>query len=430
MKKYIVLIASLSVSLLASFMARADLIPEITSWVEEPSIIAAPPVSYTGTDALSDDIASIIRNDLETSGVFKALDPKTMLSFPATQDEVVYRDWRIQKSDYLVIGQLNDAPNGYELTFSVFDVVTEKPIISNARIPAGKSQLRLLAHTVSNRIYEEVTGIRGAFTTSILYVSADKVNRKYRLIYADMDGARPRVLYSSNKPIMSPSWSPDARQVAYVSFETGRAAIFMQDIATGKRSQLTNFKGLNGAPVWSPDASKLAMVLSKDGNPEIYVLDIASRQLQRITNHFSIDTEPAWSADGREIYFTSSRGGRPQIYRSTLGASGAQRVTFEGDYNARPRITSDGKHMVMVNRTGGVFHIANQNLETGRVEILTQTTLDESPSIAPNDAMLIYATKKGGRDVLAKVTMDGKASSLLPSASGAVQDPAWSPFLN
>ncbi len=408
--------------------ANAQLITEVSSWVDNPTVIAIPPMSFQGKTVLPEDISEIVRKDLESSGVFKAIDPKNMLSFPASEAEVVYRDWKQQKSEYLTVGTLEQTDKGYRLTFSLFDVITEKPVIVNKVVEGGDQNLRDIAHFVSDTIYEAITKIPGVFSTKIVYVEANRSGKQYRLMLSDVDGARARKLYSSSAPILSPSWSPDGRSIAYVSFKTGRAAIYTQDLATGKQLQITNFRGLNGAPVWSPDGSKLAMVLSKDGNPEIYVLNMGTRKLQRLTNHFSIDTEPAWSADGSSVLFTSNRGGKPQIYRAYLGSAGAERLTFEGDYNARPRVTPDGKQMIMVHQIDGVFHIASQNLENGRVTVLTRTRLDESPSIAPNGEMLIYATKKGGQGVLATVSLDGKVTTLLPSSSGDVREPAWSPF--
>jgi len=412
--------------LLSAGVSRAELTIEITQGVDNPTAIAVVPFGWQG-GALAEDLAAIISQDLRRSGQFSPLANKDMLAFPHQQADVYYRDWRILGTEFLLLGNLDFVDGRYQLTFELYDVLLQKKVLRQT-VDGDEAQLRDLAHFVSDKVYELITGIRGAFSTQMIYVEALGGNKLYRLMLADVDGAREKTLLQSSQPLMSPSWSPDGKSVAYVSFETGRPAIFRQQIATAERQQLTNFRGLNGAPVWSPDGNQLALVLSKDGNPEIYTLDLTSGVFNRVTKHFAIDTEPNWTIDGKGIVFTSDRGGKPQIYQVTLASGRVERLTFEGDYNARARISPDGKSLVMVHRYNGVYHIAAQDMASGDIRVLTETQLDESPSIAPNGAMLMYATKYQGKGILAAVSLDAGVKFRLPSKSGDVREPSWSPY--
>ena len=414
-----------------SAVAQAQLNMRITKGVDNPTKIAVVPFAWTG-GALAEDLAKIVGNDLEFSGQFEAIRADRMLSYPKSELEVHYRDWKILGSEYLLIGSVTQQAGRYYASYELFDVVQQKRVFAKLTVDGSEAQLRDMAHHISDKVYETITGIRGIFSTKLIYVEAFKSPQKYRLMLSDVDGFRPRLLLESRYPLLSPVWSPNGQRVAYVSFEAdNKPAIYVQDLATGRRQQMTNFRGLNGAPAWSPDGQKLAMALSKDGNPEIYVMNVLTRQLTRVTNHFAIDHEPSWSADGSSVFFTSDRGGKPQIYQVTLATGQQERVTFDGDYNARGRVSPDGKSLVMLNkRPGGQYHIAAQDIKSGNLRILSETSLDESPSIAPNGAMLMYATRSGGKGVLAAVSLDARIKILQPPKQGDVREPAWSPFFN
>ncbi len=325
----------------------------ITKGVDKPIKIAVVPFAWTG-GRIPEDIPSIMRSDFRFSGQFEAIAPERMLSFPRTESEVHYRDWKVLGAEYLVIGSLTFQNGRYYASYEVFDVVREKRLMPLASVNGGEANLRDIAHKISDEIYEKITNIRGIFSTKLIYVEAFKRPQQYRLMLSDIDGARQRPLLSSRFPILSPVWSPNGQRVAYVSFESGnKPSIYVMDIATQRRQQMTSFKGLNGAPAWSPDGQKLAMALSKDGNPEIYVMNVLTRELRRVTNHFAIDHEPSWSTDGGALFFTSDRGGKPQIYQVSLATGQQERVTFDGDYNARGRVSPDGKSLVMLNKRPG-----------------------------------------------------------------------------
>ena len=355
---------------------------------------------------------------------------KNMLSQPYQTSDVIFEEWRTSGVEYLVIGQIADVGGGeFEFTSQLFDVFAGELLEERQ----GKaSDLRDIAHHISDKIYEKLTGVRGAFSTKLLYITVNQLTSgkvDFRLQIADADGHRPRTIQQSSEPILSPAWSPDGTKIAYAAFSQRRPAIFIQDVASGRREKVSSSKGINGAPDWSPDGRFLAMTLSKDGNPEIYILELATKRWTRVTDHYAIDTEPRWNPTGDYLIFTSNRGGSVQIYRYELAEQKVNRITYEGSYNARGDITQDGKYLVMVHRHRGQFHIATQDLEIGTVNILSETILDESPTIAPNGSMLIYATLEGDQGILSAVSFDGRVKFRIPSKRGDVREPAWSPFL-
>lgn len=415
----------------AAMPAQAGLSIEITQGADNPTRIAVVPMT-PGQGQLPGDISAIVAADLQRSGLFDPMDRANMLSFPRAVGEIYYRDWRIAGMEYVVVGDVQRPAAGrVRVNFGLAQVAGERQVFASM-VEGTDAEVRDMAHFISDKVFEAITGIRGIFSTRIAYVTATREGNAlaYRLLVADADGARERLMLKSKQPILSPRWSPDGRELVYVSFETGRPAIFRQRLSDAKREQVTNFRGLNGAPAWSPDGSKLALVLSKDGNPEIYLYSFATRAFTRLTNHFAIDTEPSWTPDGKSVLFTSDRGGSPQVYRVGLGGGALQRVSFNGNYNARPQLAPDGRTLVVVHRGGGGgFSIASQDLQTRDFRLLSQSALDESPTVAPNGAMVMYTTKRGGRSVLAVVSIDAGTRFVLPASASDVREPAWSPFL-
>ena len=426
MKRCLVLI----ILLLAS-QVRAELLIEITQGRDNPTSIAVVPFAWSGWGSAPEDVADVIQADLMRSGQFAPVAREDMLGLPTRETEVYFRDWRTTNVEYLLIGRVSGGST-MTVEYELFDVYKQERLLQG-RATGPAEDLRMLAHRASDQVYQQLTGIRGAFATRILYVAVTmrvKALSTYRLMLADADGGRAETIFESNQPVLSPAWAPDGQSIAYVSFETTRPAIYRHNLVTGAREQLTNFKGLNGAPAFSPDGNSLAMVLSKDGNPDIYIMDLGTRELRRVTRHYAIDTEPAWMPDGRSLVFTSDRGGRPQIYRVDILSGQTERLTYHGPWNARASVAADGRTMVMVQQSDSQFHVAVQDLIQDRVQIVTSTTLDESPSVAPNGSMLLYATKYGERGILAAVSVDGGVKFRLPSREGDVREPAWSPYLD
>jgi TolB protein len=420
-------------ALARSTPSSAELTIEITEGVSDPIPIAIVPFGWSGVDQAPADVADIVAGDLQRSGRFRPLARNDMVDLPTKASDVVPDDWRMLRNDFVVVGELQpqQAAGQYMIRYALVNVLNGQRMLEYAQ-PASSATLRAASHLVSDKIFEKLTGIPGAFSTRIAYVSVSgrPPNARYQLIVADADGVNPRIVAQSTEPIMSPAWSPDGQNLAYVSFEGRTAAIFVQILRTGERRRVSARAGINGAPAWSPDGRRLALTLShKDGNLDVYVLGLNDQTLTRLTDDNAIDTEPAWSPDGKSVYFTSDRSGAPQIYR--VGASGgdrAQRVTFEGSYNARPRVSPDGTQLAMVTLDRGAYRIAVMSLKNAATRVLTEGSLDESPSFAPNGAVLIYGTQDKGRGVLATVSVDGGVHQRLAADQGDIREPIWSPF--
>lgn len=376
------------------------------------------------------NLADIIAADLARSGQFQPLAPAEMLEKPTDAAQVNYRNWRAVAVDNVVVGELRRAGGRMTVRFQLLDVLRASTLASYDMQVPDPRRLRPVAHQIADLVYEKLTGVPGYFNSQIAYVAAtgQGKSRLFQIVVADADGLNPATVATSREPLMSPSWSPDRRQLAYVGFDRGRSAVFLHTLATGELRRFTQERGINGAPAWSPDGRQLAITLSFERNPDIYVIDVATGARRQVTNHFAIDTEAAWSPDGREIAFTSDRGGQPQVY--VVGAAGGEprRVTFEGKQNLRPRYSPDGKSLVLVNVEGTSYRIAVLDLATRRLRVLSDGPLDESPSFAPNGAVVIYAAQGQQGAELATVTVDGRIRQRL-SQPGDVREPTWSTLI-
>lgn len=405
---------------------------EITQGVDSARPIGVVPFKWAGNGAVPEDIGQIVGADLRNSGKFNPVDTALMPQRPTTVSEVDPIAWTALGIDAVVVGQIQPSADGkYLVSYQLVDTSgSPGTILAQNQYKVTRQWLRYAAHAASDDVFEKLTGTKGAFRTRIAYIVQTKVSKlPYELRVADYDGYNQFVVHRSPQPLMSPAWSPDGRKLAYVTFESGRSALVIQTLASGAIQQVASFPGHNGAPAFSPDGTRLVFALSKTGSLNLYVMELASRQITQITNNRSNNTEPAWLPDGQSLIYTSDQGGRPQIYKISASGGVPERLTWEGAQNQNPYVSADGKFLVMVNSNNGTQHIAKQDIGSGTFQLLTNTFLDETPSVAPNGTMVIYSSTQGVGSVLQLVSTDGRFKARLPATDGPVRFPAWSPYL-
>ena len=379
---------------------------------------------FRGDAQAPQKIAAIVQADLERSGQFRGVDTAGVALDETTRPDVAL--WRQRTADALVSGSTTRMADGrYDVRFRLWDVVRAQDLGGQSYIIV-QADLRLVAHRIADFVYEKLTGDKGIFSTRLAYVT--KTGTRYSLWVADADGENAQAALASPEPIISPAWSPNGGQLAYVSFESRKPVVYVHDVSSGRRRLIANFRGSNSAPAWAPDGRSLAVTLSRDGNSQLYTIDSNGGEPKRLMQSAGIDTEPAYSPDGKNIYFVSDRGGAPQIYRVPAGGGGAQRVTFDGSYNISPALSPDGRSMAYISRVGGAFRLHVMDLASSAKQAITDTSSDESPSFAPNSRLIVYATQQQGREALMTTTLDGKIKARLAGQSGDLREPDWGPY--
>lgn len=381
---------------------------------------------FRDEDRTTQVVSGVIRADLERSGVFRNIEANQVIDESARPN---MSDWRGRSADALLTGSVTRLADGrFDVRYLLWDVVKGKDLIGGS-IPASPSDLRLAAHKVADAVYEKLTGDKGIFSTHIAYVT--RSGKRYALRVDHADGTGGESILQSNDPIISPAWSPDGQELAYVSFyEDQKAVVWAQDVSSGARRKLASFRGSNSAPSWAPDGKSLVVTLSRDGFSQLYLIGRNGESPRRLTTSQAIDTEGVFSPDGRQIYFVSDRSGGPQIYRMPVSGGSAERVSFTGGYNISPSISPDGRHLAYISRQNGAFKLYVGEIgKLGNAQAITESSDDESPSFAPNGKLIIYATRTNGRDTLMTTTLDGKIKAILESRFPDVREPVWGPFV-
>lgn len=407
---------------LTGFSAHAQFRIEVSGvGLTQVPVVIAP---FKGQEALPQKVSEIIRADLERSGQFRVINASVGNFDETSRPELTAL--RQAGADAFASGSVTKLADGrLDVRFRLWDVVKGQDL-GGRSFAVTLPDLRLAAHRVADDIYEKLTGDKGVFSTRIAYVT--KSGQRYQLWVADADGENAQSALASPEPIISPAWSPDGNQLAYVSFESRKPVVYVHNVSTGKRRLVANFKGSNSAPAWSPDGNTLALTLSRDGGSQLFLLAANGGEPRRLIQSSNIDTEPVFSPDGQSIYFVSDRGGTPQIYRVSTSGQGVERITFTGTYNISPAISPDGRWLAYISRVGGAFKLHVMNLADGAVTAITDTVGDESPSFSPNGKMLVYATQQQGREALMTSTLDGKVKAKLSGQQGDIREPHWGPF--
>lgn len=417
----------------------ADMHIEITCGINAAQPIAIIPFTCINNQydktILIEDMASIIASDLRNSSKFNTIPVEYLPHKPTKASDVIPNFWEKLGINIIVLGTIHiNYDESYIITYHLIDTSSNPAlIISENQYSVEKKWLRYVAHTISNEIFEKLTGIKGAFRTRIAYVSRAFNNKCfYELYISDYDGHNQISICRSTEPLMSPAWSPDGKKIAYVTFASGRSELIIQTLNTGLINNIINFPNHNGAPAFSPDCKKIAFSLSKTGSLNLYIMDLESGEIKQLTKNRNNNTEPSWFPDNQNIAYTSDQGGRPQIYKINIKTSEIQRLSWLHTSNQNPNVSSDGTFIIMVNRHQGKQNIAKLNLLTGQEEILTDTLLADTPSVAPNNTMIVYSNID--KDLTATsnlklISIDGHFKAHIKGdQAGDIRFPAWSPL--
>ncbi|PHR91405.1 MAG: Tol-Pal system beta propeller repeat protein TolB [Robiginitomaculum sp.] len=420
-----------------SLTASAQLEIDITKGNAEPTLIAIPDFlsAHTETDRIAKDMARVISDDLERSGLFDALNHDLFIE---KQTDINYQprfaDWRLIKARALVSGRIvRESANRLKVEFRLWDIYGGTQL-DGIRFATTPDNWRRIAHKVSDAIYKRLTGEAGYFDSRIVYVaeSGPKTNRRKQLAIMDQDGANSQTLLAGADLVLTPRFAPSAQQITYLSWETGTSQVYLLDIETGRRELLGNFPNMTLAPRFSPDGQSLIFSMIKRGNSDVYVMDLRARSTRRLTTNSAIDVSPSFSPDGKKIVFNSDRGGTPQLYTMNADGSNVKRISFgEGRYTA-PNWSPRGDLIAFTNSHHGRFHIGVINAQTGRAErMLTDSYLDEGPTWSPNGRVILFTRgTRGirGHSEIWSIDLTGKNLRKV-ATPGDASDPAWSPIL-
>jgi TolB protein len=412
-------------------LAQSNLRIDITTSGDKliPIALLNMPADNPADRVFVETVEAVVAANLRRTGAFSLL-PVAPQNPPLTErselGNTFAMQWQASGAQAVTLGSLTRLPDGrVDLRFRLIDTTKNVDLGGLSLVSAATNlDARRTAHRMADYIFERLTGEPGFFSTRLAYVRRE--GKQQVLLIADSDGENAQPALRSNESIISLAWSPDGNRLAYVSFETGKAVVYVHELATGKRSVVANYRGSNSSPAWSPDGNRLAVVLTKDGGSQIYTANVDGSGLKRITRTGTINTEPSFSADGRHIYFTSDRGGSAQIYRIAVDSSGQpERISFQGRFNARPVVSPNGQFMSFVAQREGRFVIGVRELASGDEILVSDGPKDDSPSFAPNSKWIIFSSRINGREALSAVSVDGKVRTRISLDTAGIRNPAW-----
>ena len=418
-------------SVIAMFFATvacAELKIEITEGVEGGvPIVVMPLIGEPAPKPSARNYSQIIASDLAYSGLFHILAPQEFTDLMPLGETTDYPAWFLRGAEKIVSGKIE--ANG-TLSLRLDDIIQQRRL-SKWRLQTKGHKIKSVAHYASDLIYEELTGIAGIFSTRLAFVSSDKLGpktRRFHLNIADADGQHASTIYSSDKALVAPTWSPDYKRIAYTSYENKMPQIFVQVLTTGRRTNLSERIGPAHSPAWSKDGESLSFVVSDNDNSDIYIYTFANQKTVRVTQNLAIDTEPAWLSDDTLI-FTSDRSGTPQLYSIVLATNEVTRLTFEGNYNADADVSPDRTKLTYISQRNGNFSVVIKDLSSDDEIALSFGLLDERPRFAPNGHLLGYLTQQDGRSAIGLLTTDGVFGKLIPVEANHIRGIAWSPLI-
>ncbi len=408
--------------------ARAEIEVDVNKGDVKPLPIAIP--AFGGDRGV--EISQVISSNLERSGLFAPLDPK---SFTEQNLEVAVQPqfplWKAINAQALVNGQVTVDGGRLRVDFRLWDVFSQQQLLG-LQFTSTPENWRRIAHKISDAVYERLTGEKGYFDTRVVFVaeSGGRLNRTKTLAIMDQDGANPSYLTDGKAIIMSPRFSSNSQEITFMSLRPEGSSIYLFNLETARRESLGEFPGMVFAPRFSPDGRKVAFAVERSGNSDIYLMDLQSRKAQRLTSDPAIDTSPSFSPDGGRLVFNSDRGGAPQLYVMSSDGSGAARISFGSGRYTSPVWSPAGDFIAFTKQTGNTFHIGVMRPDGSDERLLTTSYLDDSPTWAPNGRVLMFSRETpGGPSRLWTVDVTGRILRPAPYP-GSGSDPAWSPLLN